>query len=487
MDDVKVSVGSPNTQYADGFEGVRSVWVGSAGTTVAVSTLQAHAGTRSFQVSSAVGVKGFVPFTPGTPNTLTAWFKGAGTVTPTVQFYSSSWSNLGTAPASGMVLSATVWQQWTATYTPPANTGYVQIVWGNASTSPWYVDDVAATSGSGTTDLTTDAISLSRAGRVLTDVNDGNTFTYGYDSTGRLVTAVVPGHSYAYGYVASGGCGASPAAGKNTNRTSWSDGATVLASYCYDTADRLTSTTQAGYTTAPMYDTHGNTVSLAGQTLTYDPADRHMSTTSATAQVSYSRDALDRIVARFVGGLAQNRYSYAGTSDAASATLSPTNVVTELTLGLPGGVMLTTRATGNVWSYPNLHGDVIATANQAGTKTGGPFLTDPFGNSLSGGLPDNSAGNMDNAWLGQHQRPTEHEAGIEILIEMGARGYSPMLGRFLELDLFELGASLGGYGYVNDPIDEWDLTGLLNLKKWWKDHGDGALAGPEPLGLHSLL
>jgi RHS repeat-associated protein len=292
----------------------------------------------------------------------------------------------------------------------------------------------------------------------------GTLFTYGYDSTGRLATAVIPGHSYVYGYAASGGCGASPAAGKNTNRTSWSDGATVLASYCYDNADRLTSTSQAGYTTAPMYDTHGNTVSLAGQTLTYDPADRHMSTTSATVQVSYSRDALDRIVARLVGGLVQNRYSYAGTSDAASATLSPTNVLTELTLGLPGGVMLTTRATGNVWSYPNLHGNVIATANQAGTKTGGPFLTDPFGNSLSGGLPDNSAGNLDNAWLGQHQRPTEHEAGIEVLIEMGARGYSPLVGRFLEVDPVESGATYSDYAYVADPVNQADVSGLWCLK-----------------------
>jgi RHS repeat-associated protein len=108
-----------------------------------------------------------------------------------------------------------------------------------------------------------------------------------------------------------------------------------------------------------------------------------------------------------------------------------------------------------------VHDDVIATANQAGTKTGGPFLTDPFGNSLSGGLPDNSAGNMDNAWLGQHQRPTEHEAGIEILIEMGARGYSPLVGRFLAVDSVEIGATYSVYAYVADPINQYDLTGKL--------------------------
>jgi hypothetical protein len=58
--------------------GVESGVVGNGvaaafGTTMAVTTAQAHAGTKSFLVSSAVGVKGFVPFAPGTPNTLSAW------------------------------------------------------------------------------------------------------------------------------------------------------------------------------------------------------------------------------------------------------------------------------------------------------------------------------------------------------------------------------------------------------------------------------
>ena len=134
------------------------------------------------------------------------------------------------------------------------------------------------------------------------------------------------------------------AAGKNTNRTAWKDGATTLASYCYDNADRLTSTTQPGYTVVPTYDAHGNTVTLAGQTLTYDQADRHMSTAKGTTTVTYRRDALDRIVERtsVVAGVSTTvRYSYAGSSDVASATLNASNVVTELTLGFAGGALLT--------------------------------------------------------------------------------------------------------------------------------------------------
>jgi hypothetical protein len=102
---------------------------------------------------------------------------------------------------------------------------------------------------------------------------------------------------------------------------------------------------------------------------------------------------------------------------------------------LPGGALLTTRTggTGNVWSYPNTHGDVVSTADQAGAKQGATRVYDPYGNTLAGGdVPDNSAGNFDYGWLGQHQRPLEHEPALQPVIEMGARQYSPLLGRFLE-------------------------------------------------------
>jgi hypothetical protein len=99
---------------------------------------------------------------------------------------------------------------------------------------------------------------------------------------------------------------------------------------------------------------------------------------------------------------------------------------------LPGGALLTTRTggTGNVWSYPNTHGDVVSTADQAGAKQGATRVYDPYGNTLAGGdVPDNSAGNFDYGWLGQHQRPLEHEPALQPVIEMGARQYSPLLGR----------------------------------------------------------
>jgi hypothetical protein len=98
--------------------------------------------------------------------------------------------------------------------------------------------------------------------------------------------------------------------------------------YCYDNADRLTSTSVANPPTGAdqvnsglagstlAYDAHGNTTTFADESIGYGSADEHLTTTIPGETVSYVRDATGRIVQRTVspvsGSPEVERYTYTG-------------------------------------------------------------------------------------------------------------------------------------------------------------------------------
>ena len=95
----------------------------------------------------------------------------------------------------------------------------------------------------------------------------------------------------------------------------------------------------------------------------------------------------------------------------------------EKTVGLAGGVLLTKRAGGEVWSYPNIHGDITTTRTATGAAVASGKLNDPFGNPTNGYL-DNSAGNSTTGGSG-NINALRTPNGIRNVIEMGAASTTP--------------------------------------------------------------
>ncbi|WP_020662037.1 RHS repeat-associated core domain-containing protein [Amycolatopsis benzoatilytica] len=318
-----------------------------------------------------------------------------------------------------------------------------------------------------------------------------NSPNYVYDGAGRLTEAYVTGHHYTYDYTAAASAtcptGTQANAGLNTNRMRLLDqtaSGTAETRYCYDAADRLLATDGATALTGFTYDADGNTTSWnaadgSTTTLTWDGSDRNTGarttgpTTALNADIAYTRDATDRIVRRDPRDCDNNtvtRYGFTGDGDTPDLTLNTDNRLTSLSLSLPGGVLFTSKlgtdgAFTTSYDHPSVRGDLVLTTDTAGHQVSELRSYDPYGQPLgpSGAVdtqnvPDNSPGAMDYGRLGQYQRPYEHTGALS-LVQMGARPYSPLLGRFLSVDPEESG-SANDYDYVaGDPINTLDLNG----------------------------
>ena len=337
----------------------------------------------------------------------------------------------------------------------------------------------------------TDEVVRSQSGRVarnaVTRGSTVHTSTYGYDAAGRLTSATIPSHDLSYEYSSSGGCGANQAAGASGNRSRVTDRYTApgtsqaqvtTTNYCYDWADRLTSSAVTGAVAGAhavadglpsseiTYDAAGNMTRLGDMTVAYDARGQHRMITYADGTiVKIDRDPEGRVVAQRTtpagGSESVTKYLHSGDVDAPWASQSQS--VTKQVLNLPGGASVSMIGTNREWAYAGVLGHTIAAGN--GTSTGALSLHDPFGQPLHAtnraigtASADDSNANGDRSGWHQESMKLAYRVGTVTMLEMGSRLYVPSLGRFLQTDPVEGGVD-NDYAWPTDPIGSSDLDG----------------------------
>ena len=218
--------------------------------------------------------------------------------------------------------------------------------------------------------------------------------------------------------------------------------------------DGLTSASQVNG--AIVYDAHGNITQLGDTSFTYDSLDRHVSTVLPTGQVvSLERDIDGSVLTRTMTAPNQPVEVVKYSVGVVQFYLNSANQVTGTTQSLPGGVSVTDAKSTSTTTFTSLQGNAGLTVSALGTAR---TRFDPFGTPLTA-LPDKLPGSAE-AGFGTVAGKLTDTLSAFGLIDMGARLYSTVLGRFLQVDPVP-GGGVNAYAYPPDPVNMNDYSGRV--------------------------
>lgn len=308
-------------------------------------------------------------------------------------------------------------------------------------------------------------------GQILAQSSNGSSQLFTYDNAGRLTQVAdtdqtvnpVACTTRVYAYDAdTNRLSLTSYPGSSPGVCSTSTTPTVT-SHTYDQADRISN---SGYaydplgrtTTVPAVDA-GGTNSL---TLAYYANDMVASQVQGSSSKNFALDPTERLTTITTGASVQTNY-YADGSDSPAWISTSDGSWTRNVQDIAGNLAAIVSSTGSdELQLTNLHSDVVATAPNVSNAVG----IDAYFESTEFGAPRASnTATPRYAWLGGKRRDSgDALAGIVL---MGARLYSPTIGRFLQVDPVP-GGSANDYDYCSgDPVNCSDPTGRCWITDFW--------------------